>query len=458
MSTTRAYVDSECSDGEFPGLAGAGGGTAAASSSELWPPTPTLGMIVGELGFPWADGSREEETAEVRRLAVAAPLPRRRRRFKGHPSFGASGTASPASPLEVDGEREWPPQKLRRRFKSPPGPVQRPAIVDLVAAPTAGPQSLSPLPCAVALRPAARGAGLGALSSELAAFLLSFVDLRTKVVGVRPTSIRLREAMQGRVAWDPLHLDQVSGRAFLRLLKRRDPLGCFAPDVNRTKRIFPAGLFEVRQLEAVLMDPERMEQEVSDTEDDTPRPRPLVIADPLDEVCKRLRYYFTSVRELSISNIEDSRMDYRFVGLRTGNLEDFGFIELVHCSTNPPSYALHARRDAPPRLLDLEAVRAENRERSRTVPSARFDERTIVSEREALYLAEHRNAYKNGDDFHLVHAPYRTVKSHGVRKQYKAVVARLRKRFPQQFLSKADAGSPCRTGGGKSYASYMQSP
>lgn len=76
--------------------------------------------------------------------------------------------------------------------------------------------------------------------------------------------------------------------------------------MRRTKRRFPAGLFEVQRLDCVLMDPERHEAEQSDTEDDAPRPRPLVITDPLDEVCKRLRNYFTGVRELSVSNIEDS--------------------------------------------------------------------------------------------------------------------------------------------------------
>lgn len=296
-----------------------------------------------------------------------------------------------------------------------------------------------------------RHTALGALSSELTALVMSYVDLRTKVLGARRVSTPLRQAMQCRASWDPLHLDQVAGRAFLRLLKRRDPLGCFVADVSRTKRMFPQGLFEVRHLEAVLMDPERVELEQSDTEDDTPKPRPLVIADPLDEVCKRLKHYFTSVCELFISNIEDYRMDYRFVGLRAGSLAEFGFVELLHRPTNPPTYALRARRDVPPRVIDVEAAKVENR--GRLPHGVPFDESTTVSEREALYLAEHRSAYKNGDDFHLVHAFYRTVRSHGVRKRYKAVIAALRKRFPQQFLSKADPGSPCRGGHGRGSSS-----
>merc|ERR1719261_1283584 len=126
-------------------------------------------------------------------------------------------------------------------------------------------------------------------------------------------------------------------------------------------------------------------------------------------------------------------MDYRFVGLRAGSLCDFGFVELVHLTTNPPTYTLHARKDMPPRAIDLKAALSENR--ARLPAGVLFDEGTTVSEREALYLAEHRSAYKNGDDFHLVHAFYRTVRSHGVRKRYKAVLASLRKRFPHQFSS-----------------------
>jgi len=281
---------------------------------------------------------------------------------------------------------------------------------------------------------------LGSLGAELTAFTMSYIDLPTKVLGVRRASDALRHALECRAAWDPLHLDQAIGRAFFRLLKRQDPLGCFTADVSRTKRMLPGGFFEVQNLEAVLMNPERVELEQSDTEDDTFRPRPLVIADPLDEVCKRLRHYFTSVRGLVISNIEDFRMDYRFVGLRAGSLADFGFVELVHTPSSwaTSTYTLRACKDAPPSVVDPEAAKRENR--SRLPPGVHFDEATMFSEREALYLAEHRSAYKNGDDFFLIHALHRTVRSHGVRKRYKSVVAALRQRFPERFKSGFDTG------------------
>ncbi|CAE7704334.1 CELF1 [Symbiodinium pilosum] len=177
------------------------------------------------------------------------------------------------------------------------------------------------------------------------------------------------------------------------------------------------------------MDPEHVEPVQSDTEDETSRPQTL-IPDPLDEVLKRLKLYFPRVTELMISNIEDYRMDYRFVGLRSSHLAAFGFVQLQH-NSNPATYELKASRDDPPRLVDLKAIRGVNS--SRIPWAVRVDENTSISEREALFLHEHLSAYKNGNDFFLSHAIYRSVPSHTVRKRYKAMVASLSKRFPQQF-------------------------
>lgn len=225
------------------------------------------------------------------------------------------------------------------------------------------------------------------------------------------------------------------------MLKKHDPLACFAADVSRTKALLPQGLFDVRRLRVVLMDPERIEQVQSDTEDEEPKPRPLAIADPLDEVCRRLRHYFTGVKEFLVSNIEDFRMDYRFLGLRAGSLSKFGFVELSCCDTAPTrTYALLAKYDAPPRLIDIPSALSENR--SRLPSDVRLEEGTTFSEREALYLAEHRSAFKNADCFHFQHARFRTVRSHAVRKSYIGVVASLRERFPERFPDEADPRSP----------------
>mmetsp|Transcript_2403 Transcript_2403/g.4397 ORF Transcript_2403/g.4397 Transcript_2403/m.4397 type:complete len:475 (+) Transcript_2403:117-1541(+) len=278
------------------------------------------------------------------------------------------------------------------------------------------------------------------LPLELTAMAMSFLDLKTKVVSVLRVSAGAKKALQSAAAWDPLHLDKATGRAFFRLLKQKDPLGCFAAEVCRAKQAFPAGLFEVQHLSTVLMDPEKVEQVQSDTEDESPKPRPLIIPDPLDEVCKRLRYYFRKVTMLRVTNIEDYRMDYRFVTLRSASLEHFGFVELTYLDTTPPTYELQAFRDWAPRAINLQAVAQENRQR--IPPTVQYDDRTTISDREALYLQEHLSAYKNGEDFHLIHAFYRTVRSHGVRKRYKAVVAALRRRFPLQFPDAPGPNSP----------------
>ncbi|CAE8610877.1 unnamed protein product [Polarella glacialis] len=283
------------------------------------------------------------------------------------------------------------------------------------------------------------------LPTEVAATVMSFVDFQTKVLAGQRVSAGFKQVMQTRSAWEPLLLDKLACKALLRQVKQKDPLGCFAADVNRTKRLFPKGMFEVMTLETVLMDPEKLEPMQSDTEDESPKPRPLTIPDPLDELCKRLRHYFNAVTHLSIRNIEDYRMDYRFVSLRCGSLEDFGSVELLHCDSTPPTYELRASRNDPPQVINLLAIAAQNR--ARLPPQVKFEVQTTISEREALYLTEHLSAYKNGNDFHMVHAFYRTVRSHGVRKRYKSVVAALRQRFPEHFgSSRLDPNTPSAEG------------
>lgn len=66
-------------------------------------------------------------------------------------------------------------------------------------------------------------------------------------------------------------------------------------------------------------------------------------------------------------------MDYRFVGLRATSLADYGYVELLHTPTVPPTYALLARRDAPPRRVDPGAARAENRSQLGLVPGVTCD-------------------------------------------------------------------------------------
>ncbi|CAJ1370879.1 unnamed protein product [Effrenium voratum] len=277
-----------------------------------------------------------------------------------------------------------------------------------------------------------RQTSLGGLNLDLAICVLGFLDVRAKLATLSCASTGLREALQQRAAWEPLEVDQALCRSLLRLLKERDPLGYFAEERQRVKSRFPRGFFEVRQLDIVLMDPERVEQPVSDTEDEAPRPLPALIPDPLDELLKRMKNYFPRAEEVIVRNIEDYRMDYRFVELRCGDLQAFGFVELAHLGV---TYQLKAFRAHPPQQVDCQAVARLNllRVRAAQVPLAP----TTLSEREALFLLEHLSAFKNGDDFCLAHSVYRSVPSHTVRKKYKQVVDSLRRRFPKHFPENA---------------------
>eukprot|EP00440_Ansanella_granifera_P050689 gb/GFBE01054940.1/.p1 GENE.gb/GFBE01054940.1/~~gb/GFBE01054940.1/.p1 ORF type:complete len:536 (+),score=86.87 gb/GFBE01054940.1/:1-1608(+) len=348
-------------------------------------------------------------------FVLMQPLLRRRKRLSGKQSNETAEVSAPVTPPF--------PSSLQLLPMTPPGsaeppPKRRKLLSGKQSNEAAQPQTVEVL----ALKP---------LPQDLVIEVMTYLDVRSKVVEVQRVSSGFRQALQERAAWDPLVFDQATCRPFLRKLKQHDPLGCFTKDVNRTKAFFPKGFFDVLNLHLALMDPDKLEPVQSDTEDESPKPRPVVIPDPLDEVCKRLRLYFKKVVALTVTNIEDYRMDYRFVTLRSGSLEGFGFVQVQYRDTIPPTYDLVAWRDVGPRLVDPKAMERENR--SRVPDSVPFNSDTRISEREALYLAEHLSAYKNGDDFHLGHALYRTVRSHTVRKRYKALVSSLRQRFPDQF-------------------------
>lgn len=386
-----------------------------------------LAVLTGQ-GHPPADVQTQDQAVSPAGTALTADHPTRRRRLcfkqgearRGEMRLADTGTCKGehfrivASPLvemedaEYSSSSSWRPARRRLLFK------QNPVI-------------FSPS-CA-----------FGPLNMDLAALVFSFVEVPTKVTAACGVSRGLREVFQRRSAWDPLKLDKDTGRKLLRKLKVKDPLGYFLEEGHRTKRYFPSGFFDVQHVEIVLMDPERVEHVQSDTEDEAPKPQATLIPDPLDEVLKRLKHYFSDVTDLIISNIEDYRMDYRFVGLRCSSLGAFGFVQLQHHS-NPATYELRALRDDPPKSVDLKAIKSVNS--SRIPWAVRVDHSTTISEREALFLQEHLSAYKNGSDFFLAHAIYRSVPSHTVRKRYKAVVASLSRRFPQQFQTDASVSTP----------------
>eukprot|EP00435_Cladocopium_sp_Y103_P041866 s97_g11.t1 len=229
---------------------------------------------------------------------------------------------------------------------------------------------------------------LGSLSLELTASIFSFLDVRTKISGVFSASLGLREVMHQRCTWEPMIIEKSVGRGLLHKLKHKDPLCYFTEERLSARKSFPRGFFEVATLEIELMDPERVEAVQSDTEDDAPRPLMALIPDPLDEILKRLKHYFTWVSDLTIRNIEDYRMDYRFVELRCNDLCSFPYVLLSHGSTHAPqTYCLRAKRHAEPVGLPLtpQAAKAMNAAR---IPASVDIKETNINEREALFLQD----------------------------------------------------------------------
>lgn len=280
---------------------------------------------------------------------------------------------------------------------------------------------------------------LGSLSLELTGSIFSFLDVRTKISAVLVASMGLREVMHQRGTWEPMVIEKSVGRGLLHKLKHKDPLCYFTEERLSARKSFPRGFFEVTTLEIDLMDPERVEAVQSDTEDDAPRPLMALIPDPLDEILKRLKHYFTWVSDLTIRNIEDYRMDYRFVELRCNDLCSFPYVLLCHGATHAPqTYCLRAKRHAEPVGLPLtsQAAKAMNAAR---IPSSVDIKETNINERETLFLQEHLSAFKNGNDFCLAHSIYRYVPSHAVRKKYKSLLDQLRQRFPARFSGGAEA-------------------
>lgn len=277
------------------------------------------------------------------------------------------------------------------------------------------------------------------LPAGLLAHIMGFTDFRTKVSTLLVASRCLRQAMQPRAVWDPLHLDQATCKAFLVQMKRHDL--AFRKQMKLSlptrghgvafERCFPRGLFKVLSFSVVLMAPDKPQHEESDTDDEGAVVPPPLIQDPLGEMCSIIRWHFTSVEEFMVTNIDVSLMDYKFL-IRRRRLQEFSYVEVQHCTHENGSYQLRARRNSEPlSLVNMQAVMRENK--SRIPPNASFVENTTLSEREALFLLEHRGVYKNGEQFHIIHHRLRAISPHLVRKLYKEVVESLRQRFPSQF-------------------------
>ena len=121
---------------------------------------------------------------------------------------------------------------------------------------------------------------------------------------------------------------------------------------------------------------------------------------------------------------------FRFADVRMRNFRTHGFVEFTYCATAlPPQYSLRVIRDGRPRIPKMTAAFSENR--SRVLQEVDYNDSTTITHREALFLAEYQNAYKNGDSFHeMGHSDsYQLLPSKHIRRMYKTVTDALRKRF-----------------------------
>lgn len=250
-----------------------------------------------------------------------------------------------------------------------------------------------------------------------------------------------------RTAWDPMVISERGCEQLLRHLRQWDPLGTRMRDGSYPP--IPRGIFQVHNLSIFLMSPDRVGVEESDEEDERcrtkqevaiakwERPRPQntngeptcrLVLDPLEEVFRRLRYGFTSVLELKIANMEDHRLDYRFLDLRTTVLRHFSSVRVIaeEIRGRNTKYSVIAHRhlrsalQIPDERASLQECRARA---SRAEISSLLEPPEEITPEEASFLQEHCEVVKSKDLFHVVQAPWRTYPRDEVRKRYHGIIA-----------------------------------
>eukprot|EP00928_Gymnodinium_smaydae_P047130 TRINITY_DN31437_c0_g1_i1.p1 TRINITY_DN31437_c0_g1~~TRINITY_DN31437_c0_g1_i1.p1 ORF type:complete len:700 (+),score=157.17 TRINITY_DN31437_c0_g1_i1:36-2102(+) len=341
-----------------------------------------------------------------------------------------------------------------------------------------------------------------AVSAQFAAFLDFGATARLALVARGAGAI-----LEHGLAWEPLELDRSASACLLRHLRRHDPVGSLAPESLPV----PKGLLRVCHVRVDLMDPDAPDEAENSAcveslastgstpqgafgsavtwnaavasasagggfsasaavaaAGDSRRVAGLQVLDPLEELCRRLRRSFPSVATLEVSNIEDHRLDYRFLNLRSTVLGDFRHVRVRLESTSTAAhavadafattaslaaaitardalgmdmtggsaaalspgrtrYSLLAAKVAPVTVRDLEA-------RPPDVPPAFLLAPGLpLDPAEKAFVEEHTGAFKSGDAFHIAHAPWRSFPGEAVRRRYNALL--------RAFHGASDAGA-----------------
>lgn len=236
-------------------------------------------------------------------------------------------------------------------------------------------------------------------------------------------------------AWDPFTIDgEDCGRLF-RKLHEKDPAVKMEPEEYPLP--FASTLTQVKTLRIELMLPDRVKLPEDDDNDvdmtikeiygNLRSPSKELVMEPIEELCRRLRKgWFSCASVIELSNLESARVDYDFLSLRCRTLPSFPWLQMR--SDGPMSYQLTAVRDPAqigqlglehlPVPLSPESAIAESNARRNPEVVRIHPPCMQVSKEEAMFLYEHREAFKIGDKFHFVEAPWRSIDGAQVRNRY----------------------------------------
>ncbi|CAK0836679.1 unnamed protein product, partial [Prorocentrum cordatum] len=264
-----------------------------------------------------------------------------------------------------------------------------------------------------------RGALLAPLPTPVAAQVAGFLPARD--------TARLGQVVSGgcavlehAAAWEPLVLGRRESGALLRRLRVLDPL------VTRRADGYPPllrAMGRVSTLRWELMDsdqaPAREDGDDADdgsalaagapasaagavpekSEDEARRRlRTGLVFDPLDELCRRLRRgWFSSVVRMEISNIEDHRMDFNFLQLRSSVFGRFPHLRLSMSSGCYDLLASTEQLEPTASVVDARTALQESAARHPPGAALLLGAASEFSDFDVHFVREHLGVFKSGD-------------------------------------------------------------
>lgn len=278
-----------------------------------------------------------------------------------------------------------------------------------------------------------QGAAFLPLPTPVAATVASFLSFsetaRLAVVGRGA-----QDVLSHPSSWENVVMNKKESGAFLRHLRASDALALLPP----AQLPVPQALWQAQELTIEMMEadeppPEGMDEEKEASVSASPSAKELCypVLDPLEELSRRLRKgCFSAAKKITLSNIEDHRLDYHFLALRGTCFASF---PQVRVTSNGSRYTLTACREplactSAPELTDPAAAMTKSVARQPREAPLLMEPPAPFTAAEALFLLEHKQAFKSGDRFHFVHAPWRSCDGKEVRKRYEVVLKMVQNR------------------------------